>query len=99
MDKVKPLARPIEFSGDLRKLKGKSVVIIDDVINSGKTLMYGAMHLLNAEPKSLTTACLVDRFHRTFPIRSDFAGLTLSTNLKEHIHVDYLRNKWSVSLQ
>ena len=68
-------------------LTGQSVIVLDDVLNSGKTLMYAVHHILSAGPKRVATAVLIDRIHRSFPVRADFCGLTLSTNLKEHIEV------------
>ncbi|MFM7234499.1 MAG: phosphoribosyltransferase family protein [Flavobacteriales bacterium] len=96
--KEKPLSEDIQFSGELKSLKGKSVVLIDDVLNSGKTLMYAARFLLDVDVKSLTTVTLVDRYHRKFPIRADIVGLTLSTNLREHVSVDFTKGKEAVYL-
>ena len=88
----------IKFSGDLNLLTNKTVIVIDDVLNSGKTLMYAVRHLLGTNIKKLNTALLVDRRHRNFPIRADFAGLTLSTTLKEHISVIFEENEVNVFL-
>lgn len=87
VDKDKPLS-DVEFSGDFSELKGKVVVLVDDVLNSGRTLIHATRIILEHDPKVLATAILVDRIHRKFPIRADYVGLTLSTNLKEHIHVE-----------
>jgi len=99
LSKEKPLSGEINYSGELKALKGKSVVLVDDVLNSGRTLIYAAKHLLDAEPKNLATATLVDRFHRRFPIRADYVGLTLSTNLKEHVSVEMEKGKEAVYLE
>ncbi len=68
-------------------LKNKCVVLIDDVFNSGQTLMHAASFLAAQEIHRLTTAVLVERKHRRFPIKADFVGLKLSTTLKEHVTV------------
>jgi pyrimidine operon attenuation protein/uracil phosphoribosyltransferase len=68
-------------------LKNKCVVLIDDVFNSGQTLMHAASFLVSKEIHRLTTAVLVERKHRRFPIKADFVGLKLSTTLKEHVTV------------
>ena len=99
INKDKPLSSDVKFNGDIKLLKGKSVILIDDVLNSGRTLIYAAKYLLDAEPRSLATATLVDRFHRRFPVRADYVGLTLSTNLKEHITVDMEKGKEAVYLE
>lgn len=88
MNKKSPLENP-ELNGKAESLSGKSVVLIDDVLNSGRTLMYAARFILNYPVKKLTTVVLVDRRHRQFPIKADFAGLTLSTTLQNHIEVDF----------
>ena len=87
LKKDNPLKEDVYFSGDLSELKGREVLLVDDVLNSGRTLSYAVAHLLQAAPKSLRTVVLVDRIHRRFPIRADYYGIALSTNLKEHVSV------------
>lgn len=87
LDKDNPLSKEVKLSTDLSNLEGKPVILVDDVLNSGRTLIYSAQYLLQAPLKKLQTVCLVDRWHRRFPIRADFVGLTLSTTLQEHIEV------------
>ena len=88
----------IKFSGQLEDLDGKTVIVVDDVLNSGLTLMYAVRHLLKAKIKKMNTAVLVDRRHRSYPIRADFAGMTLSTTLQEHIAVDFENDEVNVYL-
>lgn len=83
-----PLEHPITLSGQVDQVKGRVVVLVDDVLMSGLTLMHAAAHLVQAAPRKLTTVVLVDRLHRKFPIRADIVGLTLSTTLQEHISVE-----------
>ena len=85
--KDKPLSEEMKLDADLKSLKNKTVLLVDDVLNSGRTLIYAAAFLLNSAPKMLRTVVLVDRIHRKFPIRADFVGVTLSTNIKEHVAV------------
>ncbi len=68
-------------------LNGKSVVLVDDVVNSGKTLLYALKPLLRFEPKRIITAVLVDRKHKSFPVAADIIGHTVATTLQEHIEV------------
>lgn len=89
LDKDKPTENPIKFSGEPKELKNKAVIVVDDVLNSGRTLVHAVKFLLDYPVKSMKTVVLVDRFHRRFPVRADIVGLTLSTNLKEHISVDF----------
>lgn len=67
------------------KLQGTCVILVDDIINSGQTMMRAAALLMNHDVKRLITACLVDRKHRNFPIKSDFTGLSLATTMQEHL--------------
>lgn len=66
----------------------KVVLVVDDVANSGKTLLYALKPFLNHLPKKIQTLVLVERSHKIFPVFSDFVGLSLSTTLKEHIIVE-----------
>lgn len=91
LDKDHPLERPVQVSVESKELKGRAVVLVDDVLMSGRTLMHAASHLVQAPIKRLTTVVLVDRRHRLFPIRADIVGLTLSTTLQEHISVEFGR--------
>ncbi|MGV3509360.1 MAG: phosphoribosyltransferase family protein [Sphingobacteriaceae bacterium] len=65
----------------------KVVILVDDVLNSGRTLAYGLGVFLNIPLKKLRTAVLVNRSHRNFPISSDYTGLDLATVIKEHVDV------------
>tara|TARA_B110000285_G_scaffold234835_1_gene313262 strand:+ start:3257 stop:3769 length:513 start_codon:yes stop_codon:yes gene_type:complete len=88
LNKANPLSSPVTCSVDLSVFKDQNMVLIDDVLNSGKTLIYGVNHLLNSGPKRVATAVMIDRIHRQFPVRADFCGLSLSTNLKENIVIE-----------
>ncbi len=68
-------------------LNKKSVLIVDDVLNTGYTLAYVFKEVLNHPVKKISTVVLVDRKHRRFPVRADIVGLTLSTTLESHIEV------------
>ena len=73
------------------------MILVDDVLMSGRTLMHAAGYLIQVPLKKLTTVVLVDRRHRTYPIRADIVGMTLSTTIQEHISVE-LGKKDSVHL-
>ena len=70
------------------KIENKTVVIVDDVSNSGKTLMYAAKYFLESPIKAIRPLVLVDRNHSRYPIKPSFVGLTVSTTLKDHIQVE-----------
>ena len=72
---------------DISICNNKAVIIVDDVLNSGKTLAYGFGVFLDVPLKKLRTVVLVDRNHKSFPVTTDYAGIALSTVLKEHVEV------------
>lgn len=72
---------------DESQWKNKVVILVDDVLNSGKTLAYGLGVFLNTPHKKIRTVVLVDRSHKIFPIATDYVGLQLATVLKEHVDV------------
>lgn len=98
IDKKQPLNTPV-LNGEAEDLAGKSVVLVDDVLNSGRTLMYAACHVLRQPVAKLRTVVLVDRKHRKFPIKADFVGLTLSTTLHDHINVVFKKGNDAVYLE
>jgi pyrimidine operon attenuation protein/uracil phosphoribosyltransferase len=88
VNKENPAAYEIEIELNEKELKNKVIILVDDVLNSGKTLIFGAKPFLNFPVKRLTTVVLVDRGHNRYPIKADFVGLSLSTTLQEHINVE-----------
>jgi pyrimidine operon attenuation protein/uracil phosphoribosyltransferase len=77
----------VEISTDLNKIKNKSIVIIDDVLNSGSTLLYSVKKFLSIPLKKIQTVVLVNRNHKSYPVKADFKGISLSTSIKEHVSV------------
>ncbi len=88
IDKKNPLTSKTKIALTEKELTNKVIVLVDDVLNSGKTLMFGAKCFLNVPVKRLTTIVLVDRGHNRYPIKADFVGLALSTTFQEHITVE-----------
>ncbi|MBT8265137.1 MAG: phosphoribosyltransferase [Bacteroidia bacterium] len=86
IDKKNPRAE-IKTSIPAETYTNKSVVLIDDVLNSGTTLIYGVKHFLNVPLKQFKTAVLVNRNHKKYPVKADFKGLSLSTTSGEHINI------------
>ena len=85
LDKKKPgtvsLDKEIDFTG-------KVIIIIDDVSNSGRTLLYALKPFLAYLPKKIQTLVLVERSHNSFPVHSDYVGLSIATTMQEHIYVE-----------
>ena len=92
LDKDNPYEKEIEVDITEDEFKDKVLILVDDVLNSGKTLIYGTKYFLSVPIKRLSTVVLVDRNHNRFPIKADFVGLSLSTTLKEHISVELEKN-------
>jgi pyrimidine operon attenuation protein / uracil phosphoribosyltransferase len=72
---------------DIHICYNKAVILVDDVLNSGKTIAYGFGVFIDVPLKKLRTVVLIDRNHKNFPVSTDFAGIALSTLLKEHVEV------------
>jgi pyrimidine operon attenuation protein/uracil phosphoribosyltransferase len=71
----------------LNELENKSIVIVDDVLNTGSTLIYAVQYFLQIPVKQIKTAVIVNRNHKKFPIKADFKGISLSTSTNEHVSV------------
>jgi pyrimidine operon attenuation protein/uracil phosphoribosyltransferase len=87
LDKLAPLQSDIHLDCDISQLRNKVVILLDDVLNTGRTLVYSLKPFLNVEIKKLRTAVIVDRNHKQFPISADYIGYALSTTIQEHIEV------------
>ena len=98
IDKKNP-RNPITTSISENDYKNKSVVLIDDVLNSGTTLVYGVKHFLEVPLKQFKTAVLVNRNHKKYPIKADFKGISLSTSLNEHVNVVLTGKDYKASLE
>ncbi len=97
IDKKNPL-NAIETSLQPSAYINKSVVLTDDVLNSGTTLIYGVKHFLEVPLKQFKTAVLVDRSHKKFPVKADFKGISLSTSFNEMVQVQFSKGKDTVEL-
>ncbi len=80
-------------------LTGKNIVLVDDVLKSGSTLIYGVKYFLDFPIRSMKTVVLVDRNHKRYPVKADFKGLSLSTSLKEHVSVRIEKEPFSVEIR
>jgi len=83
----KHLPKDVKLSRQL-DFNNKVIIVIDDVANSGKTLLYALKPFLDYQPQKIQTLILVERSHKTFPIHPDYVGLSIATTLQEHIYVE-----------
>jgi pyrimidine operon attenuation protein/uracil phosphoribosyltransferase len=78
---------PIQTSLPKEEYANKGLILVDDVLNSGTTLIYAVRHFLDVPLTKFKTAVLVDRNHKKYPVKADFKGISLSTSLLEHVRV------------
>jgi len=85
LDKKNPKSVTVDRQLDYSQ---KVILLIDDVSNSGKTLLYALKPFLDSDPKKIQTLVLVERSHNAFPVKPDYVGLSVATTLQEHIYVE-----------
>lgn len=87
MNKLQPLSSPVILSAPLEQLANQNIILIDDVLNSGKTMFYALQPFFGIPIKKLQTLVLVDRDYKNFPINPDYVGYSLATTLQNHVLV------------
>lgn len=87
INKVDPLSSDVNINLDSSDFRNKEIILVDDVLNSGKTLMYAATQFLSVPLIKFSTVVLVNRNHNKYPIKADYVGLSLSTTLQDHVNV------------
>jgi len=89
IDKKNPINSKAKLDLDNKDFKNQVIIVVDDVLNSGKTMMYGLNHFLVTPVKKLSTAILVNRSYKRFPVHADYLGMNLATTMKERIEVSF----------
>jgi pyrimidine operon attenuation protein/uracil phosphoribosyltransferase len=87
VDKDVTYDSPVEFDCDERFLEHKTIVVVDDVLNTGRTFAYCLSPFLSIPVKRIQVAVMVDRNYRRFPILADYVGYQLSTTLNDYVSV------------
>lgn len=90
IDKANPLNCSIPSGIEL---KDKILIVVDDVVNSGKTLLYSILPFLPLSPRQIQTLTLVERSYKVFPVHVDYVGISLATTLQENIFVEVVEGK------
>lgn len=98
IDKKSPIDA-VHTSIELDYFRDRSMVLVDDVLHSGTTLIYGVRHFLSVPLKRFKTAVLVDRNHKKYPVKADFKGISLSTSINENVDVRFQKGVWSAVLE
>jgi pyrimidine operon attenuation protein / uracil phosphoribosyltransferase len=88
LNKPEPLKDAIKMT-DTIDLTHKTILLVDDVGNTGRTLFYALKPLTQFYPQKIIVAVLVDRTHKTFPIKADIVGFPIATTFNEHIIVQF----------
>ena len=88
LDKDNPYKKEVILNLEEKEYAEKVVILVDDVLNSGKTLIYATKHFLTTPLSKLSILVLVDRNHNQYPIKADYIGLSLATTLQEYINVE-----------
>lgn len=91
INKINP-ELPIHTTLSKEQYANKGLILVDDVLNSGTTLIYAVRHFLDVPLKKFKTAVLVDRNHKKYPVKADFKGISLSTSSLEHVQVVFDEN-------
>lgn len=92
LNPAQPLDFPIETDLIETELVNKSIIVIDDVANTGRTIFYAFKVFMNILVKKIEVAVLVDRKHKMFPIKVDYVGLSLATTVQENIKADLIKS-------
>ncbi len=87
LEKFSPVQGTVSLDCPAEALRNKSIVVVDDVLNTGRTLVHSLQPLLQVEVKKIQIAVMVDRSHRAFPVAAGYVGYSLSTTIQEHIEV------------
>lgn len=87
VDKTDPVHSEISLNKPLDDIKEGNLIIVDDVMNTGRTQAYAMSYLMQVTPRSVQTAVLVNRSHTSFPVSVTYSGIALSTTLDDHIEV------------
>jgi pyrimidine operon attenuation protein/uracil phosphoribosyltransferase len=87
LDKLAPQQGEVTLDCDIKDVKKKCIILVDDVLNTGRTLVYGLKPFLDVEVKKIEMAVLVNRSHTLFPVYPQYTGYELSTTIKEHVEV------------
>jgi pyrimidine operon attenuation protein/uracil phosphoribosyltransferase len=92
INKINPLEDKTVVSESIANFDGQAIVLVDDVVNSGRTIFYALKDFMTIAPKTLKVAALVDRKYKRFPVHCDYVGTSLNTTIKEHIEVVFKKD-------
>ncbi len=88
LNKLEPQQSEVTLDTDIKSLKKKCIILVDDVLNTGRTFAYGMKPFLDIEVKKIEVAVLVNRSHTLFPIYPQYTGYELATTIRDHVEVN-----------
>lgn len=88
IDKSAPQENEIKLDCEIKALKKKSIILVDDVLNTGRTFAYGLKPFLETEVKKIEIAVLVNRSHTQYPVYPQYTGYELATTIRDHVEVN-----------
>lgn len=98
LDKTNPKASTTLLDATTEELAGKPALIVDDVLNTGRTMVYAVSAFIREGSSVIRTAVLADRNHKKFPIAADFVGISMATTLQEHLAFHKGESEMNLSL-
>lgn len=98
IDKTAPEQSDISLDCESKEIKKRSIILVDDVLNTGRTFTYGMKPFLNTEVKKIETAVLINRGHTLFPVQAKYTGYEMATTIKDHIEVILSKEEMAVYL-
>lgn len=98
LDKKAPFKSGIEVDCDIKTMKDKTIIIVDDVLHTGRTFIQSMKPFLEVDVKKIQTMVLVNRSHPLFPVTANYTGYELSTTLSDHVLVDLSSREFGVYL-
>jgi len=99
IDKTSPSDSAVILSDEIKNSEKAVVLMVDDVLNSGKTIFYASKPLMKLNLKKIETAFLVNRAHRSFPIAANYTGIEIATTIQEHINFNWSNDGFGVYLE
>lgn len=99
LDKLAKVQTEVKLDTQTESLTNKVIIVIDDVLNTGRTLAYSLKPFLIIETAKIQTAVIVDRNHQDYPIAADYVGYSLSTTIREHIEVSFDESRFGVYIK
>jgi pyrimidine operon attenuation protein/uracil phosphoribosyltransferase len=92
VNKKDPFSQEVSIDCQTKELKNKAVIVVDDVLNSGRTMLFSLAPFMKFDVKSLSIAVLLNRSYRNYPVEAKYVGMSLSTTLQEHIEVKFSKS-------